>query len=147
MKGSIESAAKKALSSLTQRREVKTWQNRYFWIEQSPEIKGEYLVELTEGGEKNILISGDFAPGNSVHEYGGGDYCIAAEGDIYFVCQKDQQIYLFNNAKVIIGAHGAAFANLAFCKKNAKINIRTVEHSPSSIKEIFISCIEFETKI
>ncbi|MEE2770379.1 MAG: prolyl oligopeptidase family serine peptidase [Pseudomonadota bacterium] len=96
MKGSIESAAKKALSSLTQRREVKTWQNRYYWIEQSPEIKGEYLVELTEGGEKNILISGDFAPGNSVHEYGGGDYCIAAEGDIYFVCQKDQQIYLFN---------------------------------------------------
>ena len=28
-----------------------------------------------------------------------------------------EQIYLFNNAKIIIGAHGAAFANLAFCKK------------------------------
>ena len=31
------------------------------------------------------------------------------------------QIYLFNNAKVIIGAHGAAFANLSFCKANTKV--------------------------
>ena len=31
------------------------------------------------------------------------------------------QIYLFNNAKIIVGAHGAAFANLAFCKENTKI--------------------------
>ena len=38
------------------------------------------------------------------------------------------QIYLFNNAKIIIGAHGAAFANLAFCKKNTKI----VEIKPKS---------------
>jgi len=37
------------------------------------------------------------------------------------------QIYLFNNAKVIVGAHGAAFANLAFCKPNAKI----IEIKPS----------------
>ena len=33
----------------------------------------------------------------------------------------EKQIYLFNNAKIIIGAHGAAFANLAFCKPNTKI--------------------------
>ena len=32
-----------------------------------------------------------------------------------------EQIYLFNHAKFIIGAHGAAFANLAFCKKGTKI--------------------------
>ena len=31
------------------------------------------------------------------------------------------QIHLFNNAEVIIGAHGAAFANLSFCKPNTKI--------------------------
>ena len=31
------------------------------------------------------------------------------------------QVYLFNNAKEIVGAHGAAFANLVFCKKDTKI--------------------------
>ena len=33
---------------------------------------------------------------------------------------KDQ-INLFYNAKQIVGAHGAAFANLVFCKKDTKI--------------------------
>lgn len=32
-----------------------------------------------------------------------------------------KQIYLFRNAKVIIGAHGAAFTNIIFCKPNTKI--------------------------
>jgi len=32
-----------------------------------------------------------------------------------------EQVYLFSNAKIIIGAHGAGFANLAFCKKDTKI--------------------------
>ena len=33
---------------------------------------------------------------------------------------KDQ-IAIFNNAKIIIGNHGAGFANLVFCKRNTKI--------------------------
>ncbi len=32
-----------------------------------------------------------------------------------------KQIYIFNNAKTIIGLHGAGLANLVFCKKNTKI--------------------------
>jgi hypothetical protein len=32
-----------------------------------------------------------------------------------------EQVNLFNNAKYIIGLHGAAFANLAFCKSGTKI--------------------------
>jgi len=31
------------------------------------------------------------------------------------------QIHLFHNAKIIIGPHGAAFANLAFCKPKTKV--------------------------
>ena len=31
------------------------------------------------------------------------------------------QVALFNNAKEIIGLHGAAFANLIFCKPKTKI--------------------------
>lgn len=32
-----------------------------------------------------------------------------------------EQVKLFNNAKIIIGAHGAAFTNLIFCRKNTKV--------------------------
>jgi len=32
-----------------------------------------------------------------------------------------EQVFIFNNAKYIIGLHGAGFANLVFCKKNTNI--------------------------
>ena len=41
-----------------------------------------------------------------------------------------EQIYLFNNAKVIVGPHGAGFANIVFCKPNTKVyEIITPSHS------------------
>ena len=59
-----------------------------------------------------------------------------------------EQVYLFSNAKIIIGAHGAAFANLAFCKKNTKIlEIKPKKHPDffqhiSKIKELDFNLIE-----
>ena len=59
-----------------------------------------------------------------------------------------EQIYLFNNAKIIIGAHGAGFANLAFCKKNTKIlEIKPKKHPNffqhiSKIKKLDFNLIE-----
>ncbi len=42
------------------------------------------------------------------------------------------QIALFNSAKVIVGNHGAGFANLVFCKKNTKI-IEFVDKNTSQV--------------
>ena len=60
-----------------------------------------------------------------------------------------EQVYLFSNAKIIIGAHGAAFANLAFCKKNTKIieikpkkNPNFVDQHISKIKKLNFNLIE-----
>ena len=59
-----------------------------------------------------------------------------------------EQVYLFSNAKIIIGAHGAAFANLAFCKKKTKIvEIKPKKHPDffqhiSKIKELDFNLIE-----
>lgn len=42
----------------------------------------------------------------------------------------EKQIHLFKNAKVIVGAHGAAFANLVFCQPNTKvIEMKPKNHS------------------
>ena len=47
------------------------------------------------------------------------------------------QIYLFQNAKIIIGAHGAAFANLVFCEPSTKvIEIRPSNQSNNNYKRI-----------
>ncbi len=46
------------------------------------------------------------------------------EGFVDYKVEKldfEKQIYLFNQASVIIGAHGAAFTNLIFCKPKTKI--------------------------
>lgn len=44
-----------------------------------------------------------------------------------------EQIHLFNNAKIIVGAHGAAFANLIFCKKNTKVIDIIPENHPNTV--------------
>ena len=41
-----------------------------------------------------------------------------------------EQIYIFNSAKLIVGPHGAGFANLVFCKPKTKVyEILTPYHS------------------
>ncbi len=47
------------------------------------------------------------------------------------------QITIFNNAKFIIGPHGAGFANLIFCKKNTKVlEIRPHNHPGKGYQRI-----------
>jgi len=48
-----------------------------------------------------------------------------------------EKVYLFNNAKIIIGAHGSGFTNLVFCKPKTKvIEIRPPIHSNSVFESI-----------
>ena len=46
------------------------------------------------------------------------------------------QIALFNSAKIIVGNHGAGFANLVFCKKNTKIIEFVDKNTSQPIKKI-----------
>ena len=44
-----------------------------------------------------------------------------------------KQVNLFSNAKIIIGPHGAGFANLIFCKKNTKVIELKPSNHPNSV--------------
>ena len=46
-----------------------------------------------------------------------------------------EQIYLFQNAKIIIGAHGAAFTNLIFCRENTRVIDIIPENHPNTVDE------------
>ena len=48
---------------------------------------------------------------------------------------KDQ-ISIFNNAKIIVGNHGAGFANIIFSKKNKKVNEFIDKNTPTTFRKI-----------
>ncbi len=56
---------------------------------------------------------------------------------VYKVGELDffKQIYLFQNANIIIGAHGAAFTNLIFCKPNTKVFDIIPKNHPNTVDE------------
>ena len=59
----------------------------------------------------------------------------------------ENQIYLFKNAKIIVGVHGAAFANLAFCSPNTKIiEIKPVYH-PNVVSKTIGNINNLDVKI
>ena len=46
------------------------------------------------------------------------------------------QIKIFNSAKIIVGNHGAGFANIVYCKKNTKIVEFTNKYTAKVIKKV-----------
>jgi len=80
----------------------KTYCNKKIFIDRSESIFKHCQI-INNDEVKNNLMKMGF----SIHETGKMSFF--------------EQIYLFNNAKVIIGAHGAAFTNLVFCKPKTKI--------------------------
>ena len=71
-------------------------------------------IDRTESKFNHCQIQNDNEIFNFLKEKGFSKYKV---GELSFF----EQIYLFNNAKIIIGAHGAAFTNLVFCKPDTKV--------------------------
>lgn len=88
----LHTLATQAVAAATKRREIKAWHNDLYWIESRPEQKGDALIKWSHG-QQTLIIGGEYALGNAVHEYGGGDYTLDSAGNVYFVRKKDQQIY------------------------------------------------------
>ena len=63
-----------------------------FWIESRPEEGGRGTLIHHEAGISTELTPAPFNPRSSVHEYGGGAFCVA-DGVVYFVNFADQDVY------------------------------------------------------
>ena len=59
----------------------------------------------------------------------------------------EQQIHLFKSAKIIVGAHGAAFANLAFCSPGTQVIEIKPMHHPNYVSKTIGKINELNVKI
>ena len=87
-------------------------------------------IDRTDSKFKHCKIQNDKEIFDFLKERGFSKYKV---GELSFF----EQIYLFNNAKIIVGAHGAAFTNLTFCKPDTNIiEIKPALHPNNQYKRI-----------
>jgi dipeptidyl aminopeptidase/acylaminoacyl peptidase len=89
-----------------------------YWTESRPEEGGrQVIMRAKRGTVAAALLPGPFSARSRVHEYGGGEFLAAGEA-VYFVNDKDQQVYVLDaedNAppRRITRAPGTRFADFA----------------------------------
>jgi len=102
-----------------------------YWCEQRSQDKGRGCLMRwdPEDGLKELLPK-NYSARSRVHEYGGGEFCVA-DGKIYFVNEKDQQIYHFsegNEPEQITKADNFRFADLVYDHARDRLIAVAEEH-------------------
>jgi len=123
-----------------------------YWCEQRSQEKGRGVIMRwdEEDGLKQLLPP-KYSARSKVHNYGGGDFCVA-DGKIFFVNEADQQVYFFsegNEPEQITNAPGFRFTDLTYDHARDRLiaiaeEHRAEEHLPSnSLVNIGLSGYEF----
>ncbi len=113
--------------------------NSLFYLEQRPEEAGRNILKLlnTDGTSKE-LTSAPFDARSSVHEYGGGSYCVD-EDNCYFVNKSDQNIYCVKSdgsaepRQVTQSDSNERFANLIVDDANSRLICVRELHQKSEV--------------
>ena len=92
------------------------------------ECKDKFFIDRRESKYNHCQIINDEEIKTYLKSKNFGVYKV---GELSFF----EQIYLFQNAKMIIGAHGAAFANLIFCKANTRVLDIIPENHPNTVDQ------------
>jgi len=91
--------------------------NAVYWSESRPEEGGRQVILRTaRGGKVEELLPAPYSARSRVHEYGGAEFLVAGEV-IYFVNDKDQQVYRLHSGAApvrITDAPRMRFADFAF---------------------------------
>ncbi len=89
-------------------------QKKFTKFKKKVSSKKRFFIDRTDSKYEHYKISNQIEL-KRILKKNSFDYIQLSKLDWY------KQIYLFNNAKTIIGLHGAGLANLVFCKRNTKI--------------------------
>ena len=102
--------------------------NKFIKFKKKFECNDRIFIDRRESKYNHCQITNDIEIKKYLLDKGFSIYKI---GELSFF----EQIYLFNNAKTIIGAHGAAFANLIFCEENTTIIDIIPEDHPNTVDQ------------
>jgi dipeptidyl aminopeptidase/acylaminoacyl peptidase len=70
-----------------------------YWSESRPEEQGrQVIVRVRSDGSREDILPPPYSARSRVHEYGGGEFLVAGD-TVYFVNDKDQQIYVLAPGK------------------------------------------------
>jgi dipeptidyl aminopeptidase/acylaminoacyl peptidase len=87
-----------------------------YWSESRPEEQGrQIIVRAGPGGQREDILPAPYSARSRVHEYGGGEFVVAG-GTVYFVNDKDQQVYALGpgmQPQRLTDAPGIRFADFA----------------------------------
>jgi len=122
--------------------EVRLHQGVTYWLESRPQEQGRTAIVSSSGNGKQDLISTEYSCRSSVHEYGGACYLPTSEG-VFFVNQKDQQIYRIDstgNTKKVTSTPDTRFADLSF-SGNTLIAIAERHAASAGMPENYLAAI------
>ena len=107
---------------------IKWLRDTYLTYEKKFNVNKKIFIDRTDSTSKHCQIQNESEVSNFLKNKGFSKYQLTKLS--FF-----EKVYLFRNAEVIVGAHGAAFANLTFCKPKTKvIEIRPCIH-PNTVYE------------
>ena len=110
-----------------------------YWSEVRPEEGGrQVIVRADADGRRRDILPPPFSARSRVHEYGGGEFMVAGE-TVYFINDKDQQVYVLAPAgdigaqpQRLTEASGTRFADLVLdAPRNRLIGIAET-HAPAA---------------
>jgi dipeptidyl aminopeptidase/acylaminoacyl peptidase len=86
-----------------------------YWSESRPEEQGrQVIVRAGADGRREDILPPPFSARSRVHEYGGGEFLVAGDS-VYFINDKDQQVYVLaagGQPRKLTAALGTRFADL-----------------------------------
>ena len=103
---------------------IEVFDGAVYWSEGRPAEGGRVaIMRIVRGGEPEELLSAPYSARSRVHEYGGGEFHVTAAG-VFFVNDKDQQVYLRDDTgaiREITDAPGWRFADFSFDAKRNRL--------------------------
>lgn len=131
--------AQKIATGMIRFSEVTLYEKKLYWLEARPAEEGRVaLVSWTpQDGEKELLPK-EYNVRTRVHEYGGGALLVTKQ-NVYFINDKDQQIYCLDsdgNVEKITSRKNSRFADGCMHPKNFSLYYVMEEHGEKTINSI-----------